>query len=66
MEKVKLQTKEGVIEGMADGSLYAAKLTEAIFIKFKYEGSTYNYKFSRKTGKLYGSKLPFEIRLILE
>ncbi len=66
MQEVQLQTKGGLIEGVTDDSLYAGSLTKAVFVKFKYEGSTYNYKFSRKTGKLYASKLPFEIRLILK
>lgn len=63
MTQVKLQTEKGTILG-TESFNHTGNQTKLIMIDFNYEGRTYKYPFSRKTGKLYATKLPFEIKLI--
>lgn len=63
MTQIKLQTKKGIILGIESFN-HTGNQTNLIMVDFNYEGRNYKYPFSRKTGKLYAVKLPFEIKLI--
>ncbi len=59
----KLKTDNGIIEGTY---CYLWHQKQQVGVNFTYEGKMYSYPFSRKTGKLYGCKLPFNISLIID
>ena len=63
MTQVKLQTEKGIILGNESFN-HTGNQTKLIMVEFNYEGRNYKYPFSRKTGKLFAVKLPFEIKLI--
>ena len=61
---VKLQTTNGIIEGSKTLN-HTGNQTNLVEVAFEYNGMKYKYPFSRKTGKLYACKLPFEIKMML-
>lgn len=63
-QTVKLQTANGIIEGSKTLN-HTGNQTNLVEVSFEYNGMRYSYPFSRKTGKLYACKLPFEIKMIL-
>ena len=62
---MKLITDKGIIEGTEVKFYYTGNQKNQVGVDFEYEGRKYQYPFSRKTGKLYGCKLPFNIRLVV-
>lgn len=64
MTTVNLQTEKGIITGTASFN-HTGNEKNLIMVEFIYEGRSYKYPFSRKTGNLYACKLPFKINLIV-
>jgi len=58
-----LITDKGEIKGEEVKNYYTGNQKNQVAVDFEYEGRKYQYPFSRKTGKLYACKLPFNIRL---
>lgn len=60
-----LITDKGEIKGEEVKHYYTGNQINQVAVRFQYEGRQYEYPFSRKTGKLYACKLPFNIRLVV-
>lgn len=65
MKTVSLKTEKGVISGIVSHN-HTGNEKNKIIVEFTYEGRNYQFPFSRKTGKLYDCKLPFQIMLIVD
>lgn len=61
-QQVEMRTDNGIIIGTVSFN-HTGRQTNLVKIEFIYNNQKYKMPFSRKTGKLYAIKLPFNIKI---